>query len=363
MFLQQNRVWQESVLALLHLSAMVGRKAGAAPDQGSESAALSHFGCKRKRLLVSVIMPAFNAQDCVVAALQSVMDQTEQDFEVIVVDDCSSDETAAVVSAFAKREPRVRLITLAANVGPGAARNLAIEAATGSWVALLDADDRYCPSRLEQLLEMATRNGADMVSDNILVCPKDGVKPDSIMFSEKRIPHEKQLTATEFIAENTNVGMGVRLSFGFMQPMVRRGFLVATGAKYPINRFGEDFMFAVRCLVLGAKWWVTPAPLYLYTVQHGSLTDRVAVDDLLAIAMMEQELIDRSPPLREAGLEVAIRKHKKMVDHWRLVVAIKAALQKRDFDAAFGIVFENGETMRTIAKILAYNALHKLSLV
>lgn len=230
-------------------------------------------------MLVSVVIPAFNARDCVVAALRSVIDQTEQDFEVIVVDDCSSDDTVAVVHTFAKSEPRVRLIALPKNIGPGAARNVAIESARGNWIALLDADDQYRPARLEQLLGLATRNGADMVSDNILVCSKDGGKPDSVMFSEARIPYERQMTATEFIAENTNVGMGSRLSFGFMQPMIRREFLVATGAKYPINRFGEDFMFAVRCLMLGANWWVTPDPLYLYNVQHGSLTDRVAVDD------------------------------------------------------------------------------------
>ena len=144
--------------------------------------------------------------------------------------------------------------------------------------------------------------------------------------------------------------------------MVRREFLAATGAKYPISRFGEDFMFAVQCLVLGANWWVTPAPLYLYTVRHGSLTDRVAVDDLLAIATMEQGLIDRPPALKEAGLGVAICKHKKMVDHWRLVVAIKDALRNHGFGAAFGMVFKSRETMRTVAKIVAYNALHKLLL-
>jgi len=314
-------------------------------------------------LLVSVVIPAFNASDCVIAALKSVVDQTEQDFEIIVVDDCSNDDTVAVVSAFAKSDPRIKLIALPENIGPGAARNVAIELAAGSWVALLDADDQYCPSRIEQLLGMATRNGADMVSDNILICSKDRIKPDSVMFSEARIPYEKQLTATEFIAENTNVGIGGRLSFGFMQPMIRRDFLVVTGARYPVNRFGEDFMFAVHCLVLGAKWWVTPSPLYLYTVQHGSLTDRVAVDDLLAIAAMEQELIDRSTMLKEAGLEVAIRRHKKMVDHWRLMVAIKDALRSRNFNAAFGIVFESSQTLTTVLKIVTYSALHKLSLV
>ena len=308
-------------------------------------------------------MPAFNARDCVAAALQSVVEQTEQDFEVIVVDDCSSDDTVAVVDAFARTEPRVRLIALPKNVGPGAARNVAIEAARGTWIALLDADDQYRPSRLQQLLGMAARNGANMVSDNILVCSKDGVKPDSVMFSEARIPHERQMTATEFIAENTNVGMGGRLSFGFMQPMIRREFLVATGAKYPVNRFAEDFMFAVRCLMLGAKWWVTPSPLYVYNVLHGSLTDRVTVDDLLAIAAMEQELIDRPPTLLEAGLEFAIRKHKRMVDHWRLTVAIKDAARNRNFDTLFGIVFENSQAIRTVLRVLAYNALHKLTLV
>lgn len=310
-----------------------------------------------------MVIPAFNASDCVVAALQSVIDQTEQDFEIIVVDDCSGDDTVAVVKAFARSEPRVRLIALPENVGPGAARNVAIDSAAGSWIALLDADDQYCPSRLEQLLGMATRNGADMVSDNILICFKDSIKPASVMFSEARIPYEKQLTATEFVAENTNVGIGGRRSFGFMQPMIRRDFLVAKGARYPVNRFGEDFMFAVRCLVLGAKWWVTPSALYRYTVQHGSLTDHVAVDDLLAIARMEQELIDRPATLREAGLEVAIRKHKKMVDHWRLMVAIKDALRSRDFDAAFGIVFESSQILKTVLKIVTYSALHKLSLV
>ena len=308
-------------------------------------------------------MPAFNARDCVAVALQSVVEQTEQDFEVIVVDDCSSDDTVAVVDAFARIEPRVRLIALPKNVGPGAARNAAIEAARGSWIALLDADDQYRPSRLQQLLEMAARNGANMVSDNILVCSKDGVKPDSVMFSKARISREKQMTATEFIAENTNVGMGGRLSFGFMQPMIRREFLVATGARYPVNRFGEDFMFAVQCLMLGAKWWVTPNPLYIYNVLHGSLTDRVTVDDLVAIAAMEQELIDRPPTLTEAGLEFAIRKHRRMVDHWRLTVAIKDAARNRNFDTLFGIVFENSQAVRTVLRILVYNALHKLTLV
>ena len=341
---------------------MARRTTDIAPDQAT-SAPPSHTRYKRKHLLVSVIMPAFNAQDCVVTALQSVIEQTEQDFEVIVVDDCSTDDTAAVVDAFARIEPRVRLITLPKNLGPGAARNMAIEAAKGSWIALLDADDQYRPSRLQQLLGLATRNGANMVSDNILVRSKGSVKPECAMFSEARLPHERQMTATEFIAENTNVGMGGRLSFGFMQPMIQREFLMETGTRYSVNRFGEDYVFAVRCLVLGAKWWVTPSPLYIYNVQQGSLTDRVAVDDLLAIAAMEQELIDRPPTLREAGLEVAIRKHKKMVDHWRLTVAIKDALRNRNFDAVCRIVFESSHTMRTVLRILAYNALHKLSLV
>jgi hypothetical protein len=100
---------------------------------------------------VTVVIPAYNAARFIGGAIASVLAQTYADYEIIVVDDGSRDETASVVSGFGQR---VRLISQA-NAGASAARNRGIREATGSWIAFLDSDDEWQPSHLEVLLARA----------------------------------------------------------------------------------------------------------------------------------------------------------------------------------------------------------------
>jgi len=105
--------------------------------------------------LVSVIIPAFNAERHVGQAVDSVLRQTHQDLEVVVVDDGSTDGTVAVVQRFPDR--RVRLVCQA-NGGVASARNRGIRETCGEWVALLDADDYWLPQKIQvQLAEVARR--------------------------------------------------------------------------------------------------------------------------------------------------------------------------------------------------------------
>ena len=106
------------------------------------------------RPLVSVIMPAYNAQSTVVAALRSALSQTYENIEVIVVDDGSTDGTVDAVAALASGEPRLRLIR-AEHGGQARARNIAIEQSTGEYVAPLDADDLWHPQKIERQIEAA----------------------------------------------------------------------------------------------------------------------------------------------------------------------------------------------------------------
>lgn len=99
---------------------------------------------------VSVIIPAYNSQATLAAALHSALQQTVPPREVVVVDDGSADGTAAVAEAFG---PKVRLIRQS-NGGPGAARNTGIRAAHGGWIGLLDADDTWLPNKLERQLAL-----------------------------------------------------------------------------------------------------------------------------------------------------------------------------------------------------------------
>ena len=100
--------------------------------------------------LVSIIMPAFNAAETVKQAIDSVLTQTHPSWELLVVDDGSTDSTADIIRECASRDSRIRLITLGINTGtPGRAKNAALPHVRGELVAFLDSDDLWLPRKLE----------------------------------------------------------------------------------------------------------------------------------------------------------------------------------------------------------------------
>lgn len=102
--------------------------------------------------LVSVITPAYNSARFIGHAISSVANQTFLGWEMIVVDDCSSDDTARVVAHYARHEGRIKFVSLPQNSGAGVARQTALELARGRYVAFLDADDLWKPDKLEKQL-------------------------------------------------------------------------------------------------------------------------------------------------------------------------------------------------------------------
>jgi len=98
---------------------------------------------------VSVITPAFNAEAYISEAIESVLSQTYSDWELLIVDDCSTDSTAYVVKKYLLNDKRIRYFPQSENRGAAVARNLAIEAATGRYIAFLDSDDLWCEDKLE----------------------------------------------------------------------------------------------------------------------------------------------------------------------------------------------------------------------
>src|SRR5260221_332199 len=96
---------------------------------------------------VSVVIPAYNAADCIVDAYHSIVDQTIDEWEVIFVNDGSQDDTLSILRSFAAADKRVKVVNLAVNSGAACARNAAFAIAEGDWIALLDADDRYSRDR------------------------------------------------------------------------------------------------------------------------------------------------------------------------------------------------------------------------
>ena len=103
--------------------------------------------------LVSVIIPTFNSAQFIAEAIHSVQKQTYANWEIIVVDDCSTDATLALISDLITIDNRIQLFQLAVNSGTGVARNLGLEKAKGKYIAFLDADDLWKPHKLEKQLE------------------------------------------------------------------------------------------------------------------------------------------------------------------------------------------------------------------
>lgn len=112
--------------------------------------------------LVSIIMPIYNSESFIINSVESVLDQTYKNWELILIDDCSIDSSYLLVQEFALKDPRIKLYRLDHNHGAALARNYATEKAQGKYIAFLDSDDLWLPSKLEKQITF-------MEKENILL--------------------------------------------------------------------------------------------------------------------------------------------------------------------------------------------------
>lgn len=241
---------------------------------------------------VSVIIAAYNVENYVARAVSSVLAQSLPAFEILIVDDGSTDRTRRVVERLAASDRRIRLLHHDSNEGPAAARNHAIKAAQGDWVAVLDADDKWRPSRLEQLLAAAHAQGAVAVADNYICFDESTGQEVAEAFLEKR--PVSPITALRFVRSERPSG---RVRFGLLKPLISRAFLVERKLEYSNRiRYAEDFHFFMQLLLEGGRAVLVNEPYYIYTLPqslasgsrshgsrtHANLTDRIWIaDDLL----------------------------------------------------------------------------------
>lgn len=122
-----------------------------------------NYSGQHERPMVSVIMPAYNSEEYIQQAIDSVIQQTFRNWELIVIDDQSKDSTRRIVEELAKADPRIHLYVNARNCGAAASRNRGLDLCRGNYVALLDSDDIWYANKLETQLALAERENADIV--------------------------------------------------------------------------------------------------------------------------------------------------------------------------------------------------------
>lgn len=144
--------------------------------------------------LVTVIMPAYNAELYLEEAVQSVLDQTFTDWELLILEDCATDGTYALAEKLAARDDRITLLKNAQNMGVARTRNRGFDLARGKYVALLDSDDVWHLDKLERQLARMEETGADFSYTSYAIVDGEGKKTKADFLVPGEVTYRDQLT-------------------------------------------------------------------------------------------------------------------------------------------------------------------------
>jgi glycosyltransferase involved in cell wall biosynthesis len=274
----------------------------------------------------SVVIAAYEAASTVVGAIESVLAQTRQDFEIVVVDDGSSDDTAAVAEATAAGDPRVRVIRQA-NGGPSAARNRGIADGGGEYVSMLDSDDLWLPDYLAEM-------GAALDAD-----PQAGFAyTEAWELNEgtgrflKATAMARQHPPAQTLPHDRFVAELMRRNFVYNSVTVRRSVLEQVGGYDDRMTHGEDYELWLRIAISGFTAIRVPGPLAIKRDSPSSLTNDTAamsagVRDAYRAVLERHPASPRVKALAMARLdELRQAERRRSSRKGRLLLAVRGAL-------------------------------------
>ncbi|WP_455626471.1 glycosyltransferase family 2 protein [Parabacteroides sp.] len=125
--------------------------------------------------IVSIITPSYNSSPFIAQTIESILSQTYTNWELLITDDCSTDDTCEIVACYQQRDPRVKLFRLERNSGAGIARNHSLQMAKGRYIAFCDSDDRWYPEKLEKQLAFMEEKGCVLSYTSYMTCDGNGV--------------------------------------------------------------------------------------------------------------------------------------------------------------------------------------------
>jgi len=267
---------------------------------------------------VSIIMPAYNVEPYVGEAIRSALAQTYTDFELIVVDDGSKDGTADVVRRRAREDPRIHLVQHA-NRGLAGARNSALRAARGAFIALLDSDDLWEPDFLaEQMAILEARPDVDIVTGN-------GWCLGGAQHGQLARPYPDSRPAPDLasiIGDEWSV---------FIMSVFRRRVYTTIGPFDEDMRSNEDYDFWLRAAVAGCTFYRNDRPLGHYRVR----TDSLSASDVRMLRGILHVYTKLRPVIAARAREMSIldRQIKRFEAEW-IAAEARLAIELDDFEAA-----------------------------
>lgn len=205
------------------------------------------------RETIGIIVPVHNSALYVADTIRSLEAQSVRDIEIIVVDDCSTDDTVSVIRELAGLDPRIRLIVNSEDVSVSEVRRTGAIASPGEWIALCDSDDKWEPDKLAKQIARQKETGADIVYTGASFVYEDGTKPDWIQQVPEHIEYR------ELLKQNIILNSSV---------MVRKDLYI-DNCIAPDNSH-EDFCCWIKLLRNGAVCSGINEPLLIYTLKKSS---------------------------------------------------------------------------------------------
>ena len=228
---------------------------------------------------VSIVIPMYNSEKYIGECLDSILAQTFKDYEVVIVDDCSTDKSCDVVKSYMpkfKGQSSLNLVHSDKNSGgiPSIPRNLGIRLSSGEYILFVDSDDAITPTALEELYSLAKKFDADVVhcgnhysSDEIISTDKNSLKTFSLAVGT--LVTKPQLLPDN-LAERVKLFVERRINWITFCNFVRRNFLMKSQIDFPKMCIAEDVPYTFRLLCESKNFLCLPNLVYIYRMRENS---------------------------------------------------------------------------------------------
>lgn len=230
--------------------------------------------------LISVIVPAYNVENYIAKCLDSILNQTYKNLEIIVVDDGSTDNTLAIIDSYSAKDNRIKAIHQD-NMGVAAARNAGLLAATGDYYGFVDSDDTIEPTMYEEMLTACETSASPMAVTEYREIGGDS----NITYSGKTYFLSQEEALNIFICEDG----AYRIQFSVWSRLCRKDII--DGLLFTPGKNCEDIMFSTKLMCATSSCVVIDKPLYNYTYDRSS--------SIMNTKLVNRRLNEEFPYLKE----------------------------------------------------------------
>lgn len=258
---------------------------------------------RQENIKISIIIPVFNVGDYLHQCLDSVLSQDFVDFEVICVDDGSTDNSLDILKNYVQRDLRVKVISQT-NMGPGNARNVGLKHAKGKYVLFVDSDDFLSKNSLNQIYNNAESNQSDIVMFDFYQFDELNDKCDRLGCHLDNMFTDKDLNSFTFSYRDIKKHV-LNSFFNCWFKLYRKSFLDKFNMVFPENIYYEDVIFHVKSLVLADSISFCPdyAYNYRFSNQNSIMSDKSKIFDIIDVVNSVESFLNDEGIFEEFEVE------------------------------------------------------------